>query len=98
MKLEQLVLERGLVAPETLARARLVQQETGERLDSVMTRLGMIAEQALAKAISDETGLAIASANDFPPEPVLADAISVRFLRDVKAVPLAATDDAVDVA
>lgn len=98
MKLEQLVLDRGLVAPETLSRARLVQAETGERLDSVMTRLGMIAEQALAKAISDETGLPIASTSDFPAEPVLGDAISPRFLRDVKAVPIAANDESVDVA
>ncbi|HVU19815.1 MAG TPA: ATPase, T2SS/T4P/T4SS family [Rhizomicrobium sp.] len=98
MKLEQLVLDRGLVAPETLSRARLVQAETGERLDSVMTRLGMIAEQVLAKAISDETGLPIASTSDFPAEPVLGDAISARFLRDVKAVPIAANDESVDVA
>src|ERR1700749_19153 len=98
MRLEQLGLDRGLVAPENLARARLVPQETRGRLDSVMTRLGMIAEQALAKAISDETGLPIASTSDFPAEPILIDAISVRFLRDVKAVPLAATDEAVDVA
>jgi general secretion pathway protein E len=98
MKLEQLVLERGLVAPETLGRARLVQTETGERLDSVLTRLGMVAEQALANAIADETGLPIAAAGDFPAEPILADAISVRFLRDVKAVPIAESDGTVDVA
>ncbi len=98
MKLEQLVLDRGLVSPETLSRARLVQVETGERLDSVMTRLGMIAEQVLATAISDETGLPIASTGDFPAEPVLGDALSPRFLRDVKAVPISATDEAVDVA
>jgi len=98
MKLEQLVLERGLIAPETLGRARLVQAETGERLDSVLTRLGMVAEQALANAIAKETGLAIAASTDFPAEPVLAEAISVRFLRDVKAVPLAESDGTVDVA
>jgi general secretion pathway protein E len=98
MKLEQLVLERGLVAPETLGRARLVQAETGERLDSVLTRLGMVAEQALANAIAKETGLAIAASTDFPAEPVLAEAISVRFLRDVRAVPIAESDGAVDVA
>jgi general secretion pathway protein E len=98
MKLEQLVLERGLVAPETLARARLVQAETGERLDSVLTRLGMIAEQALAGAIAAETGLPIAASDDFPQEPVLAGAISPRFLRDIKAIPLAEADGMVDVA
>ena len=98
MKLDQLVLERGLVAPETLGRARLVQAETGERLDSVLTRLGMVAEQALANAIASETGLSIAASTDFPTEPVLPDAISVRFLRDVRAVPIAESDGAVDVA
>ena len=98
MRLGQLVVERGLVAPETLARARLVQVETGERLDSVLTRLGMIAEQALAGAIAEETGLAIAATGDFPAEPVLGDAISVRFLRDVKAVPIAESNGTVDVA
>src|ERR1700761_347667 len=98
MRLEQLILDRGLVAPETLTRARLVQAETGERLDSVLTRLGMVAEQALAKAISDETGRAIAPPSVFPAEPILGDAISIRFLRDVKAVPIAASDEAVDIA
>jgi general secretion pathway protein E len=98
MRLEDLVLERGLVAPETLGRARLVQAETGERLDSVLTRLGMIAEQALANAIATETGLSIAASTDFPAEPILGDVVSVRFLRDVKAIPIAATDKTVDVA
>ena len=98
MRLEQLVLERGLVAPETLTRARLIQAETGERLDSVLTRLGMVAEQALAGALAKETGLSIAATSDFPAEPVLPDAVSVRFLRDVKAVPIAESNGSVDVA
>ena len=38
--LDQLVIDRGLAPAETLARARLVQSETGERLDAVLTRLG----------------------------------------------------------
>jgi len=98
MRLDQLILERGLVAQETLSRARLIQAETGERLDSVLTRLGMIAEQTLASAIAKETGLPIASSSDFPAEPILVDAVSSRFLRDVKAVPIAHTDETVDVA
>src|ERR1700749_3587045 len=98
MRLEQLVLDRGLVAPETLARARLVQAETGERLDSVLTRLGMVAEQALAGALAKETGLPIAVSADFPAERILGDALSARFLRDVKAVPIAESEEAVDIA
>ena len=86
------------MTPEALVRARLVQAETGERLDSVLTRLGMVAEQTLAGALAKETGLAIAATGDFPAEPVLVDAVSVRFLRDVKAIPIAESNGSVDVA
>jgi general secretion pathway protein E len=96
--LDQLVLGRGLVTAETFARAQLVQQETGERLDAVLTRLGLISEQALANTIADETGYPIATAEDFPQEPVALDSISTRFLRDVRAVPLEQTDSELRVA
>jgi len=97
-RLDQLVLDRGLVAPETFARAKLVQEETGERLDAVLTRLGLVSEQVLAQTIADLTGYPVATTDDFPQEPVAADLISPRFLRDVKAVPLAATDSEIRVA
>ncbi len=96
--LEQLVLERGLAPPDTLARARLVRGETGESFDTVLTRLGMVSEQALASAIAEAAGLRIALAADFPAEPVAADRLSPQFLRDVRAVPLRETAEAVEVA
>jgi len=96
--LDRLVVERGLAPVETLARARLVQSETGEPLDTVLTRLGMISEQALAGAIAEAAGLRIASAADFPAEPLAAERLSPRFLRDARAVPLRETATAVEVA
>ncbi|HEY5046420.1 MAG TPA: ATPase, T2SS/T4P/T4SS family [Rhizomicrobium sp.] len=96
--LAELVLERGLVPAETLNRARTVQAETGERFDAVLTRLGLISEASLAQAIAGATGLKLAAADDFPREPVEPDAISPRFLRDARAVPLSATDREVEVA
>jgi general secretion pathway protein E len=96
--LDALVLDRNLAAPETLARARLVQAQTGERLDSVLTRLGFVSEQALADAIARATGLPIASARDYPSEPVGNGRVSSRFLRYAKAVPLEETDAGVRVA
>ncbi len=96
--LDQLVLERGLAPADTLARARLVQEETGEPLDTVLTRLGMVSEQALAAAIAEAAGLRIAIAADFPAEALAADRLSPRFLRDARAVPLRDTGAAVEVA
>ncbi len=98
MTLDQLVLERGLAPPDTLARARLVRSETGEPFDTVLTRLGMVSEQALAGAIAQAAGLRIATAADFPAAPVAADRLSPRFLRDARAVPLRETHAGVEVA
>jgi general secretion pathway protein E len=96
--LAELVLERGLIAAETLSRARTVQAETGERLDAVLTRLGLVSEAALAQAISKATGYKLATAEDFPAEAIKLDTLSPRFLRDVKAVPLRASEHDVEVA
>ncbi|MGD0189600.1 MAG: ATPase, T2SS/T4P/T4SS family [Rhizomicrobium sp.] len=98
LSLADLVLERGLVPSETLNRARTVQAETGERLDAVLTRLGLISEAALAQTIAAALGLKVATADDFPKEAVPLEEISLRFLRDSKAVPLRASDSEVEVA
>jgi general secretion pathway protein E len=98
LTLDQLVVERGLVPAETLARARLVQEGTGEPLDTVLTRLGMVSEKALASAMAEATGLRVASAADFPEHPIAADRLSPRFLRDVRAMPLRETSAGVEVA
>jgi len=97
--LADLVLDRGLTTPETLARARLVQAETQERLDSVLTRLGLVSEQALAAAMAEALGLVQVSAADFPAEPIVVGRVPTpRFLRDVQAVPLRLTEAAIEVA
>jgi len=96
--LAALVESRGLVPAETLARARVVQAETGERFDAVLTRLGLVSEQALAQALAQATGLPIATAGDYPATPIAGDLVSERFLREFKAVPLRRTPAGVDVA
>jgi general secretion pathway protein E len=98
LSLNELVLERRLAPAETLARAQLVQSETGEPLDTVLTRLGLVSERALAAAIADAAGLRIAGPTDFPAEPLAADKLSPRFLRDVRAVPLKDTPAGIEVA
>ena len=96
--LEALVQARGLVAAETLARARVVQAETGERFDSVLTRLGLVSEQALASLIAEASGLPIARSADYPALPLAVERVSERFLREFKAVVLAETDRGFEVA
>ncbi|PKU22453.1 hypothetical protein, partial [Telmatospirillum siberiense] len=97
--LAQLVLDRGLATSETMTRACLVQSETGERLDVVLTRLGLISEQALAAAMAEALGLPMAAPADFPARPVTAErGPTARFLRDARALPLKLTETGLDAA
>ncbi len=83
--LEQVVASHGLAPADALNRARLVQAETGERLAAVLTRLGLVSEQALAAALAAATGLRVAEAEDYALERGPGTALSARFLRDAKA-------------
>ncbi len=76
------------MADEALARARLVESETGETLDKIVTRLGLISEDALAGALATALGLPLIDAASLPAEnPAIAE-ISAAFLRDRRALPL----------
>ncbi|MDH4384511.1 MAG: type II secretion system ATPase GspE [Caulobacter sp.] len=75
-----------------------MQDETGDPLAAVLSRLGLVADSDLATAIAGASGLTIAEPSEFPAAPVCADRLSPRFLRDARALPLADSADGVEVA
>ncbi len=93
-----LVRAHGLLGSEALARAELVEQETGERLEAVLTRLGLISEQVLAQSLAAASGLPVLAAADLPAAPVAPDALSPAFLRDAQVLPVALAPGRVTVA
>lgn len=95
--LRDLIIDQGLLGGETLSRALAVQTESGERLDAVLTRLGLVSEAALTETIAASAGLRIASAEAFAAASVI-EGVSPRFLREVRALPLGESADGVEVA
>jgi general secretion pathway protein E len=87
--IEQLVVRDALVPPDALARARLARDETGEPLDAVITRLGLVSEQALAAACARALNVPLVDAAAMPEQPLAPDAISARFLRAQRLIPVA---------
>ncbi len=85
----QVFVARGVVSEEALARARLVQAESGEALDSVLTRLGLVSEERLAETLASTTGLVPLSLQGFPSEPLGGVPIENAFLSDLRAIPVA---------
>jgi general secretion pathway protein E len=87
--LESLLRMRRLLPEEAIARALVVQGESGERLDAVLTRLGLLSEDLLARTLADASGLPLIEATDFPAEPIEGPPVSVAFLHDQRALPVA---------
>ena len=77
-KLQRAALERALRAHE----------ETGERLDVILTKLGLVAEKDIAEMLAEYLDLDFVTANDFPDESLLADTISVNFLKQARMIPI----------
>src|SRR5690349_14789330 len=71
----------GALDQRSLERARRVAAETGGRLDQILTQLGIVSERSLAQALSRLLGIPLATARDYPEEPLFADRLRGKFLR-----------------
>ncbi|MGF1631827.1 MAG: type II secretion system ATPase GspE [Kiloniellaceae bacterium] len=85
----ELLLARGRLEPAALARAERAQAETGERLDRVLTRLGLVGERDMAEALSALLGLPLAGREDYPALPLAEEALPAKFLKDSQVLPIA---------
>ena len=87
-----LAILRELLSAESLARAEAVKAESDEPLESVVTRLGLVSEQALAKKLSETAHLPLLNARDFPSAKVGDTHPSAAFLREIRALPVRLAD------
>ncbi len=83
------LLAQGKLERAALERAERARAESGERLDRVLTRLGLVGERDMAEAMAAELELPIAGVDDYPEAPVLDGLLSVRFLKNSRILPLA---------
>ena len=90
--IEGFMLDHGLITPAELGKARQVCSETGERLVTIIRRLGIISGADLARAVAAYYRLPTVAESDWPKTSVLADVLSPRYLREHKVLPLSADD------
>lgn len=87
--LEQLgvvLVDAGVVEAAALERARRAAERTGDRLDLVLLKLGLVPEARLCTELA--TILALPVAEVFPDQPILPDLIDTQFVRSRKILPL----------
>jgi general secretion pathway protein E len=91
-ELGEALVDAGRLERRGLDRALRLRSGPGDLIE-LLPRLGLISERDLAEAIAHQLGLPLLEGRDYPETPVLKDRIGVRFLRDSRVVPLAASDD-----
>jgi general secretion pathway protein E len=76
--------------PRTVERGRRGAADSGQRLDTVLLRLGLVTERQIAEAAAILLGRPVVVPTDYPSAlPACVANVSPRFLRDARAVPIA---------
>ncbi|MFQ5763764.1 MAG: type II secretion system protein GspE, partial [Rhodospirillales bacterium] len=94
----EVLKDQGDLADPDLARAREMADETGEPLHLVLSRLGIVAEDVVTRAVAESLGVPGADEADYPDQAILMDRLSVDFLQTCRVLPISEDDETVTVA
>ncbi|MFW6027394.1 MAG: GspE/PulE family protein [bacterium] len=82
----------GTLDEAALERARTAARKSGERLDLVLTRLGIVPESEVAAAWADVMNLPLVEAAGLNADPAALERFNLRFLKKFRVLPLATED------
>jgi len=89
---------RGKLADAALERAKRLSLESGERIEIVLPRLGLISERELAEAMAEFLGLPLVDGLALPHAPVLEERLGRQFLRERRLIPISDGSESIVVA
>ncbi|MDG4549508.1 MAG: type II secretion system ATPase GspE [Candidatus Contendobacter sp.] len=96
--LGELLVERQKLADADLQRARRVREGTGEGLDTLLIKLGLVSERDLAEALAAHLNLPLVRPGDYPETSATNGGVSPRFLKESRVIPLFEDDRGLTVA
>ena len=88
-RLGEILIEHGKLEASNLERALRVQEaDARERIGSILIRTGITAERDVVDALAIQFNLGVVQLADYPELPVLEESVSVRFIKESRALPL----------
>ncbi len=98
MRLGEMLIERKLITAEDLERALELQKERGEKLGKTLVDLGFVAMRDVLAALSDQLGMPLITIEGPPAASPETEALSPRFLRQFRCLPVDRQDHTVTLA
>jgi general secretion pathway protein E len=98
MRLGEMLLARKLITAEDLEKALELQKERGDKLGKTLVDLGFVAMRDVLAALSEQLGMALVSIEGPPAASPETEALSPRFLRQFRCLPVGREDHTVTLA
>ncbi len=95
MRLGEILIERKLITEEDLERALELQKERGDKIGKTLVDMGFIAMRDVLAALSDQLGVPLVSIDGPPAVSTETEALSPRFLRQFRCLPVGRDDHTV---
>lgn len=93
-RLGEILIERGKLDVANLERAqRMLGSDTQSRIGDILVKAGMVSERDMVDALAFDLQLPVVAFAEYPELPVLEERVSVRFIKDAKALPLHDDDE-----
>ncbi len=88
MRLGEILIGRGQLAPDELDRALELQAERGDKLGRILVDLGFVSQRDVLAALSEQLSLKVASLDAPPAMTPETERLAPRFLKQTRAMPL----------
>ena len=98
MRLGEILIERKLITQDDLARALELQKERGDKIGKTLVDMGFVAMRDVLAALSDQLAVPLVSIDGPPTISTETEALSPRFLRQFRCLPVGRDDHTVTLA
>jgi general secretion pathway protein E len=98
MRLGEILIERKLISEEDLERALELQKERGDKLGKTLVDMGFVAMRDVLAALADQLGVPLVAVDGPPSVSTETEALSPRFLRQSRCLPVGRDDHTVTLA
>jgi general secretion pathway protein E len=98
MRLGEILIQRKLISAEDLERALELQKERGDKIGKTLVDMGFIAMRDVLAALSEQLGVPLVSIDAPPYVSPETEALSPRFLRQFRCLPLSREDHTITLA
>jgi general secretion pathway protein E len=98
MRLGEILIERKLITNEDLERALELQKERGDKLGKTLVDMGFVAMRDVLAALADQLAVPLVAIDGPPAVSTETEALSPRFLRQSRCLPVSRDDHTVTLA